>query len=123
MKTPLLFLTLVCLCFLSSCIFVVGKKKDKGNISSVDSSNAFGPVKDTIIKDTVMIDTVRKDAPVDTVVRVLLSGKKIDTRNVQPQEVITFAKTLIGTPYHYASTDPKVGFDCSGFITYVFHHF
>jgi cell wall-associated NlpC family hydrolase len=23
----------------------------------------------------------------------------------------------------YASTNPKVGFDCSGFITYVFNHF
>jgi cell wall-associated NlpC family hydrolase len=25
--------------------------------------------------------------------------------------------------YKYASTDPKTGFDCSGFITYVFNHF
>ena len=30
---------------------------------------------------------------------------------------------MIGTPYKYASIDPAIGFDCSGFITYVFNHF
>ena len=29
----------------------------------------------------------------------------------------------MGTPYLYASSDPAKGFDCSGFITYVFNHF
>jgi cell wall-associated NlpC family hydrolase len=47
----------------------------------------------------------------------------IDTRHVLPDSLIAFAKTLIGTPYQYGSTNPKVGFDCSGFITYVFNHF
>jgi cell wall-associated NlpC family hydrolase len=32
-------------------------------------------------------------------------------------------KHLIGTTYKYGSTDPAVGFDCSGFITHVFNHF
>ncbi len=43
--------------------------------------------------------------------------------HVKPQEIVDYAKTLIGIPYKYASTDPGVGFDCSGFITYVFNHF
>ena len=42
---------------------------------------------------------------------------------VSPHELVTFAKTLIGIPYKYASIDPNIGFDCSGFITYVFKHF
>ncbi len=45
------------------------------------------------------------------------------TQNVHPQEVVNFAKTLVGVPYQYGSTDPAVGFDCSGFITHVFNHF
>lgn len=47
----------------------------------------------------------------------------IDTKGVQPQKVVDFAQTLIGTPYLYGSADPAKGFDCSGFITYVFNQF
>jgi cell wall-associated NlpC family hydrolase len=42
---------------------------------------------------------------------------------VLPDSLLAFARTLQGTPYCYASTDPAQGFDCSGFITYVFNHF
>lgn len=65
------------------------------------------PVDHTIVNDTVM--PAVKNA--------------IDTKLTLPDTVVSFAKTLIGTPYRYGSTDPKVGFDCSGFITYVFNHF
>jgi cell wall-associated NlpC family hydrolase len=64
----------------------------------------------------LVIDTLKTDS-------VLVPGSTINTRNVHPQELVNFSKTLIGVPYKYASTDPKVGFDCSGFITYVFNHF
>ncbi|MDB5196492.1 MAG: hypothetical protein JWP88_863 [Flaviaesturariibacter sp.] len=47
----------------------------------------------------------------------------INTKAVQPTAVVAFAKTLMGKPYVYGSTNPQVGFDCSGFITYVFNHF
>lgn len=40
-----------------------------------------------------------------------------------PVEIVAFAKTLIGTPYKFGCTAPDMGFDCSGFITYVFNHF
>ncbi len=50
--------------------------------------------------------------------------KNITTRiDTFPAILIAFAKTLIGTPYKYASVDPAQGLDCSGFITYVFNHF
>ena len=48
-------------------------------------------------------------------------GATIETKNVNPHDLVRFAHTLIGTPYKYASTDPKAGFDCSGFITYGFN--
>ena len=53
------------------------------------------------------------------------AGKKIiiDTKKTDPASVVYFAKTLIGTPYKYGSVVKEQGFDCSGFITYVFNHF
>src|SRR4051794_4665544 len=67
----------------------------------------------------------------DTVNDTVLTAPSFDSSNagltpasnVTPQELVDYAKTLIGIPYKYASTDPGVGFDCSGFITYVFNHF
>ena len=47
----------------------------------------------------------------------------IETGKTKPEEIVTFANSLIGTKYQYGSIDPKVGFDCSGFITYVFNHY
>ena len=42
---------------------------------------------------------------------------------IDRSEFVSYAKTLLGTPYKYGSSNPKNGFDCSGFITYVFNHF
>ena len=38
-------------------------------------------------------------------------------------DVIEFAKKYLGIRYHYASKDPKKGFDCSGFVSFVFKNF
>ena len=42
---------------------------------------------------------------------------------MSPEQLLAYAKTLIGTNYKYASIDPAEGLDCSGFITHVFNHF
>lgn len=47
----------------------------------------------------------------------------INTENVVADSVVDFAKTLIGTKYKYGSAIKEQGFDCSGFITYVFNYF
>lgn len=39
------------------------------------------------------------------------------------ERIVAFAKTLKGTRYQFGCSEPGTGFDCSGFITYVFHHF
>lgn len=51
------------------------------------------------------------------------SSSRTHTKDITPEAVVAFAQTLIGIPYKYASSDPKSGFDCSGFITYIFNHF
>ncbi|MCL6487956.1 C40 family peptidase [Alicyclobacillus mali (ex Roth et al. 2021)] len=39
------------------------------------------------------------------------------------QEILTYAKSFLGTPYCWGGDSPKTGFDCSGFVEYVFGHF
>lgn len=58
-----------------------------------------------------------------TVVPSKVALKDLNTSNVSKHKLVAYAKTLTGIPYKYASTDPTQGFDCSGFITYVFNHF
>ncbi|WP_142530857.1 C40 family peptidase [Pedobacter westerhofensis] len=45
------------------------------------------------------------------------------TTETPASKLISFAKTMIGVPYRYACSNPSVGFDCSGFVSYVFHNF
>jgi cell wall-associated NlpC family hydrolase len=42
---------------------------------------------------------------------------------IDPANLIAFAQTLKGVPYRYGCSDPEKGFDCSGFVKYVFNHF
>lgn len=48
----------------------------------------------------------------------------LEMPNTDADGLIWFAKQQIGTPYKYASADPKNGgLDCSGFLYYVYNHF
>ena len=47
----------------------------------------------------------------------------LNTDSVSADSLISFAKTLLNTPYRAASSDPARGFDCSGFVSFVFKNF
>ncbi|MNQ46455.1 Gamma-DL-glutamyl hydrolase precursor [compost metagenome] len=42
---------------------------------------------------------------------------------INRDSIIAYAKKYLGTPYVYASSNPQKGFDCSGFVTYVFKNY
>lgn len=71
--------------------------------------------------DTAIITT----ADTAIVATALPAPKALDTADSvdTATALITFAQTLKGIPYKYACADPKKGFDCSGFVMYVFNHF
>ncbi|MBW8683298.1 C40 family peptidase [Chitinophaga rhizophila] len=80
--------------------------------------NAYAGSKNEYLQTTVDTSLTGSSA---TLTKVRQSG--IVTGNTRPSELIRFSQTLKGIAYKYGSADPKKGFDCSGFITYVFNHF
>lgn len=42
---------------------------------------------------------------------------------VNKDSLVNFSKAQLGKNYNYANCSPQTGFDCSGFVYYVFRHF
>lgn len=55
--------------------------------------------------------------------KVALDSASLKDKHGIRTDLIDYAKTFKGVRYKYASSDPKKGFDCSGFVMYVFNHF
>ena len=114
MKVQLYSLLIIIVCLVVLYFyFTTPASYNPTTITSQDTLRA-----DVAAKDTVAMVLPKNSPPI----RDTLPGQ-IATGNIHPEAIVAFAETLIGTPYKYASTDPAAGFDCSGFITYVFNHF
>ncbi len=97
MKTALISLGIISILMLTSC---------SSTRKAVKPETAYSDD----IHSTVII---KKDVP----------PYQINTGNVPAAEVVAFSQTLIGIKYTYGSAIKEKGFDCSGFIDYVFNHF
>jgi len=86
-----------------------GNKNDESTVVFYDTPVINHPVDEKILRDSLTV------LPPDLV--------NLDVSNSSRENIVRFAESLLGVPYKYASTDPAQGFDCSGFITYVFNHF
>ncbi len=94
-------------------------------------------VKTEVTEQRTVVDTVVAHhtvvvVPVDTVTSNSYTyGGVIDSSDIPsqkdhllPEKIVAFAKAQIGTPYKFGCSKPADGgFDCSGFINYVFDHF
>jgi cell wall-associated NlpC family hydrolase len=49
--------------------------------------------------------------------------KESDFVSIRRMDVISYAKDYLGTTYKYAGISPVSGFDCSGFVHFVFKNF
>jgi cell wall-associated NlpC family hydrolase len=74
---------------------------------------------DTVTNVPAIIDSIGANPTEEKHLPAIVAVK---TDTVHPDSLVAFARALIGIPYLYASTNPAKGFDCSGFITYVFNN-
>jgi cell wall-associated NlpC family hydrolase len=109
---------------LSACNWQV-PQNDEGLVDTLSTTDTLLARDSLVLKDTLsnMVDSSLPDRMVNKDTVAIPPSQVINTGGVHPNELMSFAETLIGVPYRYGSTDPKVGFDCSGFITYVFNRF
>jgi cell wall-associated NlpC family hydrolase len=112
---------IICLCLLQLGCFQTVDDNESPTDSTTSIDNTRNEYVDTLL-DSIPVDSM---AVTDSLEKSLppASSKTINTGKVTPDQLLNFAQTLVGTPYVYGSANPKVGFDCSGFITYVFNHF
>lgn len=54
-----------------------------------------------------------------------VEANRIETaqNKIDRDSIIVYAKQYLGIPYLYAGNDPKKGFDCSGFVNYIFKNY
>lgn len=57
------------------------------------------------------------------VLKERIAPVKIDVKNADPDEVVALAESMQEVPYLYGGSSPVKGFDCSGFVHYVFGRF
>jgi cell wall-associated NlpC family hydrolase len=70
-------------------------------------------MKGTLILSFIFISFLSKGALSNT----------LQTDSIPIDSLVEYSKMYLGTPYRYGSCSPKNGFDCSGFVYFVFNHF
>ena len=108
-------LLIACIWGIFSCDLLLGRSRPV-SVNASDSSHAYARLDS-------FEGMEEREPPKAAETSAPYSGGDINTKGVKPADVVAFAQTLLGVPYKYAASDPAVGFDCSGFITYVFSHF
>lgn len=51
-----------------------------------------------------------------------ITAQNKEYQNFEPDSLVNYAKSFLGTPYKWGGSS-KNGFDCSGFVSFIFRHF
>ncbi len=74
-------------------------------------------------KATSPVTANAKELKSVVVIKKKVPARSIDVKAVNADDLVAFSETLLGIPYKYGSMKRENGFDCSGFINFVFNHF
>jgi lipoprotein Spr len=56
-------------------------------------------------------------------VNMFAQTNKLPSDSIQADSLVKFARSFLGTKYCYSNCTPTKGFDCSGFVYFVFNNF
>jgi hypothetical protein len=51
------------------------------------------------------------------------SKENVSVSKGEAKKIVSYARSFIGVPYKYGGNSPKEGFDCSGYVMYVYNKF
>lgn len=104
---------------------VVGEKSD---FYVIDINNETAYVSKTLVVDSLdKIIEIKSEKTTSNNSNTTKENKKEETqenvveKNSKGEEIVNFAKKYLGYSYVYGGTTPSSGFDCSGFVYYVFN--
>ncbi|MES1246805.1 MAG: C40 family peptidase, partial [Actinomycetota bacterium] len=72
---------------------------------------------------TPAVSTTPLDHQVPVVKPAPTPVRKLQQSTAFGLRVVKYAKRFVGVPYHYGGSSPRGGFDCSGFVRFVYAHF
>ena len=92
-------------------------------ISKTVNKDASNSISKTINKDTSNSanKTINKDTSNST--NKTINKDTSSSTGVTAQQVLAYAYQFEGYPYVWGGSSPSTGFDCSGFVQYVYAHF
>lgn len=108
-----------------------------------DSENKLQQIKDSQVAQTKLNEELKAQEKIFAAKvkqsQALVDAAEAQIRNIRSQvpkydpsrgavdfsanAVVAYASNFLGTPYVYGGSTPDPGFDCSGFVKYVYAHF
>ena len=98
--------------------------KDTSNSTNkITNKDINNSIKKTVNKDTSnsASKTINKDTSNST--NKTINKDTSSSTGVTAQQVLAYAYQFEGYPYVWGGSSPSTGFDCSGFVQYVYAHF